>query len=84
MTRCETCGNEYDKTFRITVDGRDHNFDCFECAIQALAPICTHCGCKIIGHGLESRGYFYCCANCARANQVIDVNDRPVEELVAA
>ena len=53
MTRCEVCGNEYDKTLEVVVNGVSHYFDCFECAIHALAPECEHCGCKIIGHGVE-------------------------------
>lgn len=31
-----------------------HVFDSFECAIHRLAPVCEHCGCKIIGHGLQA------------------------------
>jgi len=31
-----------------------HVFHSLECAINALAPQCAHCGCKIIGHGIES------------------------------
>ena len=34
MGRCETCGNEYDKAFQVTVSGRAHTFDSFECAIH--------------------------------------------------
>jgi len=45
--------------------GQSHTFDSFECAIHALAPACAHCGCKIIGHGVEAHGSFYCCAHCA-------------------
>jgi hypothetical protein len=33
--------------------GRTMTFDSFECAIQALAPTCPHCGNRIIGHGVE-------------------------------
>jgi len=77
MARCELCGNEYDKAFRVmTVDGNTHVFDSFECAIQALAPTCKHCGCRIIGHGLESGGVFYCCAHCAKMTGVSGVKDR--------
>jgi hypothetical protein len=65
MATCATCGNDYDKTFTVTVDGRSEVFDSFECAIQMLAPACRHCGCRIIGHGVESHGFTYCCANCA-------------------
>jgi hypothetical protein len=64
--KCETCGNEYDKSFEIVFEGQSHVFDSFECAIHALAPTCAHCGCKIIGHGVEEEGAIYCCANCVR------------------
>ncbi len=74
--KCEVCGNEYDKAFQIIQDGRTHVFDSFECAIHALAPVCAHCGCKIIGHGLESEGEFYCCASCARHSGEEDLKDR--------
>jgi len=53
MPICETCGNDYDKAFRMTFNGKEHVFDSFECAIQALAPTCPHCGTRIIGHGVE-------------------------------
>jgi hypothetical protein len=64
MARCETCGNEYDRAFKVNLAGESHVFDSFECAIHALAPECAHCGCKVIGHGVESNGVFYCCAHC--------------------
>jgi len=54
MAQCETCGNEYDKAFKVTMDDISYTFDSFECAIQALAPTCSHCGCRIIGHGVEA------------------------------
>lgn len=64
--QCEICGNEYDKAFQITsASGRTHVFDSFECAIHALAPSCAHCGCRVIGHGVEDESGVYCCANCA-------------------
>lgn len=66
MARCEVCGNDYYLAFRVVTAGAEHTFDCFECAIHKLAPICAHCGVKVIGHGIEVPGNFYCCANCAR------------------
>jgi len=66
MATCEVCGNEYDRTFQVTKEGAEHTFDSFECAIHALAPVCGHCGCKVIGHGVEVDGSIFCCANCAR------------------
>src|SRR6266536_3021500 len=58
MARCETCGNDYDKAFQVTLNGASHTFDSFECAIQALAPTCPHCGTHVVGHGLEKDGTF--------------------------
>lgn len=66
MPRCDTCGNDYARAFQVVKDGRTHTFDSFECAVHALAPRCSHCGCTIIGHGLEHEDQMYCCAHCAR------------------
>ncbi len=76
MAECEVCGNEYDKAFQVIMDDQSHTFDSFECAIHALAPECGHCGCKIIGHGIEAEGSFYCCAHCAAEKGVAGVHDR--------
>ena len=76
MPVCEVCENDYDKAFEITLAGRRHVFDSFECAIHGLAPKCEHCQCKIIGHGVESSGRFYCCANCAQMGGVTGARDR--------
>ena len=65
MAECEVCGNEYDKAFEIIIGGKRHVFDSFECAIEALAPTCEHCSCRVIGHGVESAGRMFCCAHCA-------------------
>ena len=56
MARCETCGNDYDKAFQVSMNGSTHTFDSFECAIHALAPKCKTCGIHIMGHGLEKEG----------------------------
>ena len=63
--QCEVCKNDYDKPLEIVQNGISHYFDSFECAIHALAPECEHCGCKIIGHGIEAGSRFFCCASCA-------------------
>jgi hypothetical protein len=76
MKACETCGNTYDKSFEISMGGTTHVFDSFECAIQVLAPRCFHCQVRIVGHGIEARGQFFCCAHCARQSGVAEVNDR--------
>lgn len=76
MARCETCGNDYDKPIEVSQGGERHVFDSFECAIAAMAPECAHCGCRIIGHGVESDGEIYCCAHCAKHVGVSGLKDR--------
>lgn len=76
MERCETCGNDYDKSIHVTVEGRTHSFDSFECAIQALAPSCEHCHCRVIGHGVQAGGRIFCCASCAKQAGVAGIEDR--------
>jgi hypothetical protein len=65
MARCEVCGNDYYLSFEVVTAGSRHVFDSFECAIHKLAPVCAHCGCKIIGHGIEAKENIFCCANCS-------------------
>jgi hypothetical protein len=76
MAVCEVCGNDYDKSFEVTVGGATHTFDSFECAIHALAPQCEHCGCRIVGHGVEADGRIFCCAHCAQESGVAGLSDR--------
>ena len=76
MQRCEKCGNEYDKTFDVVMAGKTHTFDSFECANASLAPTCSHCDCRIIGHGLEADGRMYCCDHCAEQSGVTQLRDR--------
>jgi Rieske Fe-S protein len=77
VARCDVCGNDYDKSFEVTTAGGEtRTFDSFECAIHALAPTCEHCGCRVIGHGVESDGRIFCCAHCASECGVGGVADR--------
>jgi hypothetical protein len=76
MPVCETCGNDYDKAFEVVLGDDRHTFDSFECAIQALAPLCARCGTRIIGHGLERDGIYFCCAHCAEGVGVSGLRDR--------
>jgi hypothetical protein len=76
MAVCEVCGNDYDKAFEVIRDGESHTFDAFECAINALAPTCEHCGIRVVGHGVEAEGSIYCCANCASQEGVTALADR--------
>lgn len=73
---CEVCGNDYDKAFEVIMFGKKHVFDSFECAVHALAPRCAHCGCKVVGHGVEEHGVIYCCAHCANRMGSTEIRDR--------
>lgn len=76
MAKCEVCGNDYDKAFAVRMGDEEHIFDSFECAIHALAPHCDHCGCKVVGHGVEEEGRIFCCAHCAQHEGVTGLADR--------
>lgn len=76
MAQCDVCGNEYDKAFEVVRGEERSTFDSFECAIQGFAPTCDHCACRVIGHGLEADGRFFCCAHCAEQEGVGDLKDR--------
>jgi len=74
--KCEVCGNDYDRPLQVTLDGNDHVFDSFECAITALAPQCAVCDCRVIGHGVEVSGTIYCGAHCATSAGHEEIRDR--------
>jgi hypothetical protein len=79
MASCEVCGNSYDKSFKVVAaGGQEHVFDSFECAVHALAPRCDHCGCRILGHGMEvpAAKKVYCCAHCAHQAGHGELKDR--------
>ena len=71
MARCETCGNDYDKAFQVILNGSTHTYYSFE-----LAPKCENCGIRIVGHGLEKDGTFFCCEHCAEVVGVTGLRDR--------
>ncbi len=85
VDRCVVCGNVYEKAFRvISADQTSFVFDSFECAIQALAPQCEHCNCRIIGHGVDRGTVIFCCDHCARAANSDAVDDEPREPIPAS
>ena len=75
MPQCEVCGNDYYLAFAVVTAGNRHVFDSFECAIHKLAPVCAHCGVKVVGHGVDANNDLYCSAHCARAHGAHDVSD---------
>lgn len=76
MAKCDHCGNDYDKAFELKRAGKTHTFDSFECAIHMMAPQCSHCGCRIIGHGVETGAKIFCCVHCARQSGEKGLKDR--------
>jgi hypothetical protein len=76
MAVCDSCGNDYDKTFTITRGDETRTFDSFECAINVMAPTCATCATRIVGHGVESGGQIYCCAHCSGRAGVERLQDR--------
>ncbi len=77
MSACQTCGNDYDKAFTVTTyDGTQATFDSIECAAHAIAPSCAHCGCRILGHGVETESQIFCCASCASSAGAEGLTDR--------
>jgi nitrite reductase/ring-hydroxylating ferredoxin subunit len=76
MATCDVCGNDYDKSFKVIQGQREMTFDSFECAVHAMAPRCSHCECRVIGHGIEAGDDIYCCAHCAKHAGVKGAKDR--------
>lgn len=79
MAICDTCGNDYDATFQVMMNGETHTFDSFECAIHKLAPTCGHCGVRVIGHGVQAGQRIFCCEHCASKEGVTGLEDRVQE-----
>ena len=42
MAICDTCGNDYDKAFKVEWHGGTGTFDSIECAAARIAPECAH------------------------------------------
>ena len=45
-------------------------------SIGPAFPPCNHCGCRVIGHGIEYDGAVFCCASCAEKAGVAGAVDR--------
>lgn len=75
MAKCDVCGNDYRRSFTVTMEGQTHTYDSFECAMHELAPTCSHCGCRVVGHGVEQGDEIFCCASCAREKGVRGLSD---------
>ena len=63
--QCDVCGNTYENLFEVRINNQSFWFDCFECAAHKLAPVCTRCHVKVLGHGIEVGEQIFCGAHCA-------------------
>jgi hypothetical protein len=79
MTICEVCGNDYDESFETYLDGEADILDQFECAFYAVAPTCAHCSGKVVKHGIEINGIFFCCAHCASQHETVSLQNYDYE-----
>jgi hypothetical protein len=75
MAQCEVCSNKYDKGLEVMLPGRDIRLTALS-ARSGDGPACEHCGCNVIGYGIEVSGRFFCCAHCAKAATSAHVKDR--------
>ena len=76
MATCDTCGNDYDRAFTVTLhSGETLTFDSVECAAQRIAPTCEVCGVRILGHGMEAGDRVFCCDHCAAKAGVDSLRD---------
>jgi hypothetical protein len=66
MGACDVCGSREGRMFTVTMGNQSGTFDSFECAIHLMAAACEHCGCRILGHPVESDSGMYCCLHCAK------------------
>ena len=58
------------------VDGIDLERILVQTGPLPIAPACDFCGVKIVGHGMEGGGKFYCCAHCAQSAGKPQMKDR--------
>ncbi len=67
MSRCVVCGHNSVGNFSVTLaNGRTYDFDTFQCAIDRLAPRCSRCGIRIIGHPTVVDGGLFCGPHCSQ------------------
>lgn len=74
--RCDMCGNDYERSFTVTRGNRSGTYDSLECAISDWAPACGHCGCRILGHGVEAGDVVFCSPHCSAAAQTVRTRAR--------
>ena len=79
MPTCDVCGNDAADTFTVTRGATSGTFDSFECAVHAMAALCAHCQCRILGHGHQVDGAAYCCRHCTE--QAVNAKGVPDKQI---
>jgi hypothetical protein len=74
MAKCEVCGNEYDKALTLLLPGIATPSIVSNARFRRSHRSAT--ASRVIGHGVEVGGRFFCCAHCARLATSADVKDR--------
>lgn len=84
MDKCEVCGNTYENLFEVKFkkDGASHWFDSLECAAHKLAPKCSRCGVRILGHGVQASEEIFCGAHCARLRGHTNIVDHTEQRAI--
>lgn len=64
---CDHCGCECIFELEVRLAGQVFHFDCFDCAIDRLAPVCQRCGRKFTEPALQGdAGELYCSLACRK------------------
>jgi hypothetical protein len=64
--RCMNCGLNIEKDYILYINGTEFTFDSFECAINFVAPRCTHCNSIILGRGTKQSDDIFCSPQCRK------------------
>lgn len=73
MKSCKKCGQPAQTPVTVRVGaGPQYTFDCFDCAIETLAPRCPECGRSYTGHPVTLGEQRFCSTACAQRRQVRD------------
>ncbi len=70
---CRKCGRASEVPVTVQFDsGPQYTFDCFDCAVETLAPRCPECGRVYLGRPVPFGDQHFCSTECAQRRQVRD------------
>jgi hypothetical protein len=71
--KCLNCGSSIEKDYILFINGAEYSFDSFECAVNFVAPRCSHCQSVIFGTGLKDAGVMFCNTTCSEKGQIVSM-----------